>query len=59
MSTDTDKKIAHLERNRITAAKVVKLHGKEYLGHFKRVDAELSKLKDDNYLMSEIERLAA
>lgn len=59
MSTEIEKKIERLERNRVTAAKVVKLHGKKYLCHFKRVDNELSKLKGDTDLMAEIERLAA
>lgn len=59
MSTDTKKEIERLERNRVTAAKVVKLHGEKYLCHFRRVDAELTKLKGDDALMDEIERLAA
>lgn len=59
MSTDTKQEIEHLERNRVTAAKVVKLHGEKYLCHFRRVDDELKKLKGDNDLMDEIERLAA
>lgn len=59
MSTNTEEKIKRLERNRITAANVVKKHGKKYLCHFKRTNDELSKLKGDNDLMAEIERLAA
>lgn len=59
MSTDAKKEIERLERNRVTAAKVVKLHGEKYLCHFKRVNNELSKLKGDTDLMDEIERLAA
>jgi hypothetical protein len=59
MSTDIEKKIKRLERNRITAANIVKKHGKKYLCHFKRTNDELAKLKGDNDLMAEIEKLAA
>ncbi len=59
MGTDAKKEIERLERNRVTAAKVVKLHGEKYICHFKRLNTELSKLKGDTDLMAEIERLAA
>ncbi len=59
MSKTKEKETERLERNLVTAAKVVDLYGTKFLPIFKRVDSELEKAKGTEDLIAKARKLAA
>lgn len=59
MSKVKNDEVEHLERNLVTAAKVVKLHGEKYVPIFKRVKQEFDQAKGDKETYDLIDKLAA
>lgn len=51
--------IARLERNLVTAARVVDLYGEKYIALFKRIDSELERARGDADILARARRLAA
>lgn len=59
MSKIDENKVQQLQRNLVTAAKVVTLYGDHFLPIFKRVDQELQKAKGDQDVLARVRELAA